>query len=130
MVQEQRRSSVQTSSKLIFIVEDDTIMQEFLVLALSDETPYQVAAVHNGFEALEAVKDMKPHLFLLDYLLPGMSGLELYDRLHAIDQVADTPTIMLSSNLPTKEVEKRHITGFYKPFDLDELLNTIETLLA
>ncbi len=52
MVHEQGLSSVQAHSKLIFIVEDDTIMEEFLVLALSDETPYQVIAVHNGYEAL------------------------------------------------------------------------------
>ena len=43
-----------------------------------------------------------------------------------VDHVADTPTIIFSSNLPTKEVEKRHITGFSKPFELDELLSTIE----
>ena len=52
MVQEQRWSSVLRHSKLIFIVEDDAIMEEFLVLAISDETPYQVIAVPNGFEAL------------------------------------------------------------------------------
>ncbi len=85
MVQEQRGSAGQ--GKLIFIVEDDTMMEDLLVLALSDETSYQVMAVHTGLEALETVKDIKPHLFLLDYLLPGMSGLELYDRLHALPVV-------------------------------------------
>ena len=130
MVQEQRRSSVQTSSKLIFIVEDDTIMQEFLVLAISDETPYQVAAVHTGFEALKVVKELQPHLFLLDYLLPEMNGLELSDRLHNLEGLAETPTIMYSTNLPTKELEQRQITGLSKPFELDELLSIIERLLA
>ena len=130
MVQEQRRSAVQTPTKLIFIVEDDPIMEEFLVLALSDETPYQVIAVPNGFEALEVVKDIKPHLFLLDYFLPEMNGLELSDRLHSIEDLAETPTIMYSTNLPTKELELRHIMGFSKPFELDELLSAIEKLLA
>ena len=130
MVQEQRWSSVQTPSKLIFIVEDDPIMEEFLVLAISEETPYQVTAVSNGFEALQVVKDIKPHLFLLDYLLPEMNGLELSDRLHSIEDLAETPTIMYSTNLPRKELQKRHITGFSKPFELDELLSTIERLLA
>jgi len=130
MVHEQGLSSVQAQSKLIFIVEDDDIMVEFLVAVISDETPYQVLAVHNGYEALEAVKEIKPHLFLLDYLLPGMNGLDLYDQLYAREEVADTPTIMYSTVLPTQEVEKRHITAFCKPFDLDELLSTIEVLLA
>ena len=130
MVQEQGLSSVQTNTKLIFLVEDDTIMEEFLVTAISDETPYQVIAVHNGYEALEAVKDIKPHLFILDYLLPGMNGLDLYDQLHAREEAADTPTIMYSTVLPTKEVQKRHITALCKPFDLGELLSTIDALLA
>ena len=130
MVPEQRWSSVQTPSKLIFIVEDDPIMAEFLVQALSQETPYLVTAVPHGFEALEVVKDITPHLFLFDYLLPGMNGLELYDRLHTMEEVAEIPTIMYSTNLPTKELELRQITGFSKPFELDELLSMIERLLA
>ncbi len=130
MVHEQRPSSGQVHSKLIFIVEDDTNMVEFLVTALLDETPYLVTAVHNGYEALETVKEIKPHLFLLDYLLPGMNGLELYDQLHAREEMANVPTIMLSTNTPTNEIQKRHITGIPKPFDLDELLSTIEALLA
>jgi DNA-binding response OmpR family regulator len=130
MVQEQGLSLVQAHFKLIFIVEDDTIMEEFLVTAITDETPYQVIAFHNGFEALEAVKDIKPQLFILDYLLPGMNGLELYDKLHAIEEMADTPTIMYSTNTPTKELQKRKIIGIPKPFGLDEFLDTIEMLLA
>ena len=130
MVQEQRWSSVLRHSKLIFIVEDDIIMEEFLVLAISDETPYQVIAVPNGFQALEAVKDIKPHLLLLDYLLPEMNGLELSDRLHSREDLAETPTIMYSTNLPTKELQKRQIMGLSKPFELDELLSAIERLLA
>lgn len=130
MVQEQGLSLVQAHFKLIFIVEDDTIMEEFLITAITDETPYQVIAVPNGFEALTVVKDIKPQLFILDYLLPEMNGLELYDRLHSIEDLAETPTIMYSTNLPTKELQKRHITGLSKPFELDELLSIIERLLA
>ena len=55
-------------------------MKEFLVQALSEETPYLVAAVPHGFQALEVVKVIKPHLFLLDYLLPGMNGLECHSH--------------------------------------------------
>jgi CheY-like chemotaxis protein len=130
MVQEQRWSLLQRPSKLIFIVEDDPIMQEFLVQVISEETPYQVIAVPHGFKALEVVKAIKPHLFILDYLLPEMNGLELSDRLHSIKDLAKTPTIMYSTNLPTKELQKRHITGLSKPFELDELLSIIERLLA
>jgi CheY-like chemotaxis protein len=130
MVQEYRWSSVQTSSKLIFLVEDDPMMQEFLMQAISEETPYKVMVVPNGIKALQAVKEITPHLFLFDYFLPEMNGLELYDRLHAFEKLTETPTIMYSTNLPVKELQQRHITGLEKPFELDELLNTIERLLS
>ncbi len=71
MVPEQRWSSDQTPSKLIFIVEDDPIMVEFLVAVLLDETPYLATAVHNGFEALETLKEIKPHLFILGLFAAG-----------------------------------------------------------
>lgn len=129
MVQEYRWSSVQTSSKLIFLVEDDPMMQEFLTQVISEETPYQVMVVPNGFEALQAVKNITPHLFLFDYFLPEMNGLELYDRLHTLEKLAETPTIMYSTNLPIRELQHRHITGLEKPFELDELLATIDRLL-
>jgi len=53
-----------------------------------------------------------------------------YDRLHTMEEVAEIPTIMYSTNLPTKELERRQITGLSKPFELDELLSAIERLLA
>jgi CheY-like chemotaxis protein len=36
-----------------------------------------------------------------------MNGIDLYDQLQTIEEVADTPVIMLSANLPTKEIEER-----------------------
>jgi DNA-binding response OmpR family regulator len=123
-------SPLRANVKLIFLVEDDTDIVEVLVQIISYETPYDVAVVSDGIKALKVVKGIKPHLFILDYMLPGMNGLELYDQLRGIEEVADVPTIILSASLPVREVEKRKIVGIGKPFELDILLNTIDKLLA
>jgi DNA-binding response OmpR family regulator len=107
MVHEQRPPLVQVKVKRICIVEDETDMKALLVQIIAQETPFDVAAVTNGREALNVAKEVQPHLFILDYLLPGMNGIDLYDQLQTIEEVADTPVIMLSANLPTKEIEER-----------------------
>ena len=115
--------------KTILIVEDDECIGEMLVEALSLETPYKALLVSDGFQALGVVQHMKPDLFITDYRLPRMNGIELYDRLSHTDDLADTPTIIMSAYLPVGEVKKRHLIGLNKPFDVDELLETVEKLI-
>ena len=114
-----------STTKTILVVEDDRDIGAFLGLALTQETPYHALLVADGFQALKIVREIKPDLFLLDYHLPSMDGIELYDHLHATEGLEQTPAILLSSNLPRKELEKRKMVGVRKPFELDTLLNTI-----
>ena len=113
--------------KTILIVEDDPDIGEFLTIALSQETPYLTIVATNGFQALKMVKNLKPELFLLDYSLPRMNGLELYDHLHTTAGLEEVPAIFMSANLPHKELEHRQVS---KPFELEALLHLIEQLLA
>ncbi len=119
-----------TTAKTVLIVEDDRDVGEFMVQALRLETSYHPLLASDGFQALKVVREIKPDLLLLDYHLPSMDGLELYDRLHTTKEVADIPTIMMSANLPLRETRERKITCLTKPIELDELLHTIEHLLA
>jgi CheY-like chemotaxis protein len=118
------------SGKVILVVEDDTAVGELLLLALARETSYQPLLVSTEQEVLRAVQEVKPALFLLDYQLPQMTGIELYDDLHARKELASVPAIVMSANLPYWELQKRHLVGVEKPFDLDDLLQTIERVLA
>ena len=116
--------------KTILVVEDDEDIGSFIVEALLQETPHQALLVTTGSKALETVKTIKPNLFVLDYLLPRMNGIDLYDQLHATKELEHIPAIMMSANLPASEARKRKITCLKKPFELDELLQTIEKLIA
>ena len=59
-----------------------------------------------------------------------MSGLELYDRLHATEGLEQIPALFMSANAPTGELEKRCVYYVRKPFELDEFLQAIRELLA
>ena len=93
----------------VMIVEDDVHIGAFLVEAITGETPYHALLVANGIEALETVKHLRPSLLILDYHLPGIDGLELYDRVHAMPDMQQVPAIMMSARLPQRELaQTRH----------------------
>jgi DNA-binding response OmpR family regulator len=117
-------------AKTILVVEDDIGIGSFLVQAISQETAYQAVLAFDAFQALNVTESIKPIMFLLDYQLPRMNGIELYDRLHSSQGLEDVPAILISARLPKAEIEKRKIIGMHKPLELDELLDTIERLLS
>lgn len=120
----------QRNSRTILVVEDDAFIGELLTLAIAQETPFKALLVPDGFEALQLVHEHKPSLFILDYHLPDINGIALYDRLHALEELASTPAVLISANLPQRELAKRQLTGLRKPFDLDQLLENIERLVG
>ncbi|HEU5374475.1 MAG TPA: response regulator [Ktedonobacteraceae bacterium] len=116
--------------KIILVVEDNTGVGEFLVEALKMEAHYQALLATDGAQALEMVKTLTPDLFVLDYQLPVMTGLELADRLQTIEALKPIPVLLMSANLPKRELDKRHIAFINKPFELEKLLQAIEKLVA
>ena len=129
MREELQDTEVPPAHQMILVVEDDDGVGAFLVQAISQETSYQALRVADGFEALRAIEKIRPALFILDYQLPQMNGIELYDRLHALKPFERVPAIVISARLPRQEIEKRNLIGMNKPLELDELLQTIEGLL-
>jgi DNA-binding response OmpR family regulator len=117
------------SVKTILIVEDDESIGEVLVQAIVQETSYLAILVPDGLAALHTAAEIKPSLFILDYQLPRMHGIDLYDRLHAMTGLEMVPAMMISARLPQQELDKRNILGMNKPLDLDEFLQAIDQLL-
>lgn len=119
-----------TTVKTIVIVEDDEGIGEFLLQAIRKETPYQAALASHGFEALTIVQTLKPNLLILDYELPDMNGIELYDTIHANGALETIPALIITARMVHKEVKARRLPLLNKPFELSDLLNEIERLLA
>ncbi len=129
---EQLSGGSQATTKTILLVEDDPYISSFLVEAIAQETPYRAIVASDSNAALNLVRHFAPGLFVLDYGLPGMNGIELYDRLHRNQELATIPAILITANrhLPQQQIQQRHLTVFMKPFELEAFLTTIETFLT
>lgn len=127
----QPKATTNTSSKLIFIVEDDEEIGNLLIQIIEQETIHKVIHHVNARNALNALTRIVPHLLLLDYSLPDMNGLELYDWLQSFEHLKYVSTILMSArNPPLEEIQKRGILFLRKPFAVTELLATIKKLFA
>jgi CheY-like chemotaxis protein len=123
----------QPTRKTILIIEDDEAIGYFLTTAIRSETPYLPLLLPNGNQALQHIKECRPDLLLLDYHLPGINGIELYDQLQAIDGVSTIPAILLTANTAKQlnsEAESRKLIVLNKPLELDDFLHMVGKLLA
>lgn len=95
----------------ILVVEDQALPRAAVVAALEKEgfSPLQAA---NGVEGMQAVHQFRPHLVLLDTVMPQMDGLEMYKMLQNRDATADIPVIGLSSRGTPEEEAKLLALGF------------------
>jgi len=121
-----------TEVKTVFIVEDDEAIGELLVQAIEQETSYQAVLASDGFQALKMLRTVKPDLILLDYSLPGMNGLELYDTIHTVKALKHLPVLIVSAETVRiqKEIKARQLSQLQKPFELTSLLQAIERLFS
>jgi len=126
-----QQATQERSEKTILVVENDEATGELLVLAIMQETPYQVKFTSHAHEALSLARSIVPDLLILDYYLSSMTGLQLYDQLHAINELKHIPAILMSASLEryTNEIQSRNVIGLSKPFELDDLINVIENAL-
>jgi two-component system, OmpR family, response regulator MprA len=113
----------------ILIIEDDEGILRFLRRGLAFDA-YQVETALDGQEGLIKSREWHPDLIVLDWMLPGMDGLEVCRRLRASGPV---PILMLTA----KDMIQDRVQGLdagaddymVKPFELDELMARIRALL-
>ena len=87
----------------VLLVEDEPAQQEVLAYNLEAEG-FDVARASTGDEALVMVDEVGPDLILLDWMLPGVSGIEICRRLKSRGTLRDVPIIMISAR--TEEVDR------------------------
>jgi DNA-binding response OmpR family regulator len=80
----------------IVIVDDD---EQILMLVdiLLRRQGYQVMKCPNAYAALELLETVTPDLLILDYMMPGMNGLELCQQVRVHPEACKTPILMLSA---------------------------------
>src|SRR5438874_2926171 len=122
-----REVSSVPKTKAIIIVEDDVEIAELIKQTLNDEPDYQAVAVHDGSRALQLMRSLKSCVVLLDVMLPGMSGFQIYDEMQQDKALQEVPVIFCTAGEYTKEFKRRNIERvIHKPFDLDELVAQVD----
>ena len=116
----------------ILIVEDEEALT--LLLRYNLETQgYEVETIARGDEADTRLKEGTPDLIILDWMLPGLSGIELCRRLRARPETRQLPIIMLTARGEESERVRGLSTGaddyIVKPFSVPELLARVNALL-
>lgn len=114
----------------ILLVEDEVPLARFIELELSAEG-YRISVAHDGITGLTLARESTPDLAILDWMLPGLSGLELCRRLRSTGN--KMPVILLTA----KDEVRDRVAGLdagaddyvLKPFSIEELLARIRAHL-
>lgn len=116
----------------ILVVDDDEDIRRMLALLLERED-YEVLTAEDGPEGLQKALALRPDLIILDLALPGLSGLEVCQRVREHPHMANTPIMILSATTDLADFDAAQKLGAAmfapKPFRARELMNHVRMLL-
>lgn len=117
--------------RVVVIGEDDEPIAVLLRDAVNDEDGYQSVVVSDGALLIDTVRQVHADLLILDIMMPGLNGLEIYDRIRSDPDIRDMPVLFVSAAAAQfgAEMAERKITDIIaKPFDLNDLLDKVRQL--
>jgi len=114
---------------LILVVDDQFGDRETLKVILEDKG-YRVATAANGVEALEMVKERHYDIIFLDIRLPGIDGVETFEKVKEVDPKA---VVIMMTGYTEEDLIKRAVSGgaytcIYKPFDMEKVIDLVEEI--
>jgi CheY-like chemotaxis protein len=120
--------------KYKILVVDDNEMNLTLIAKILELEGYQVKAVQNGLDAIDAVSQNPPDMAVLDVMMPDMDGYTLCEKLRQPPLKAIFPIIMLTAMNSEFEKDRADAAGanemWSKPFDIELFRRRIQELLA
>jgi two-component system phosphate regulon response regulator PhoB len=120
------------SGNTILVVEDESDIREMLSFSL-ERAGYSVLEAASAEEGLRRLEGPLPDLVIIDWMLPGMSGLDLARRLRRDDLTAELPLIMLTAKSEEPDKLRSYDVGIddyvTKPFSPRELVARIKAVL-
>jgi DNA-binding response OmpR family regulator len=127
-------------SPQILLIEGDATLLEITAFRL-ELLGYQVVSFDSAERAIEWLKDQLPSMIIVDYVLPGMDGVEFINRLSNDTRTSDVPIMFLSTNGDLEDVQKAYNAGADEylviPYDpivleakIERLLSVLETINA
>jgi len=111
----------------IFLIEDDEIYAEFIKRALGENSGYKINSFANAEDALRAVNGKLPDVLIIDYRLPGMNGIELYEKIKS--RITDDQKVIMLSALDDGNMVLSFIQKGVRDYVIKDE-NVIESLKA
>lgn len=116
----------------VLIVEDERNVARFIQSELK-HAGYHVTVVEDGEEALQRLREENIDALILDWMLPGLSGIEIAQKVRSSEKTRDLPIIMLTAKDAVEDrvygLKKGADDYVVKPFAIEELLARLEALL-
>lgn len=117
----------------ILIADDDKDILDLLVFKLT-QAGYDVVGVNDGVEALAEIEANLPRLAILDFMMAGLSGLDVLRKVRANEATKNLDVILLTGRTGDSDVDAAFATGasdyITKPVSPRELLHRVNALLA
>lgn len=121
-----------TAYKSILVIEDNHAILDVITLILQSEA-YKVAGLNKSENLMSHIETFKPDLMILDIMLPDGDGRDLLTKIRTNKKTENIPVLMISAKYTAQNIQhgEHKPNGFLaKPFDIDELLDKIEGILA
>ncbi|MFP4313208.1 MAG: PleD family two-component system response regulator [Alphaproteobacteria bacterium] len=117
------------TEKKILIIDDEETTRQIVRVILEDNSLTYLEAC-NGSDGLEKALQEQPDCILLDWMMPGMSGIEVLKALKHNEETENIPVIMLTGKTEINHVSESLVMGAHdyivKPFDDYNLLKRLE----
>lgn len=119
--------------KRVLVVDDDPAIVEMLVELLERDGRFEVATAATGFEAGLKLREFRPDVLVLDYMLPDINGNQVCRIVRADPEMSGVRIIMVSGVVNPDDVARLKAEGadefLQKPFSIEQLVNTITELV-
>lgn len=126
--------TLEGKTRRVLVVDDDPKILELFKDVLERAGGFAVRTASTGYDAGMLTESFRPHLIVLDYMLPDINGNVVCKRVRESEALHDTKVLVVSGVVEADEVDRLMDSGadgfIKKPFDLRELVARIEALLG
>ncbi len=125
--------SLESSRKRVLIVDDDDQIIELFVDVLGRDERFEVRTASTGYDAGLLTEQLRPHLILLDYMLPDINGNLVCERIKSNPELRNTKIIIMSGVVNQDEIDALKGSGadefMKKPFNIEQLIERMAELV-
>jgi len=125
--------AIEGTTRRVLVVDDDPQIVELFMDLLGADNRFEVKTAGTGYDAGLLTESFRPHLIILDYMLPDVNGNIVCQRVRERDDMTACKILCVSGVVNQQEIQELMDAGaddfVKKPFDIDDLVSRIESLL-